>query len=89
MASIGNTITSPAKLAYAGFVAFVALDKAQVTIWPFLVVTLAFIVIQVWHDDYLRIRLNNRAELKSTEERRKGGFTRTYDDIRPEPLKPV
>jgi hypothetical protein len=62
MSSLGAAITSPAKLAFAGYVilAYKGAIPAP-SLCQFLVVTLTFIVLQVFHDDFLRIVLNPKA----------------------------
>ncbi len=53
---------SPAKVVYMAYVVLVIVRGASITSkWEFLLASLAFIVVQVWHDDYWRIRLNARA----------------------------
>jgi len=68
MTSLGATLTSPAKLAFAGFVVLVygkiipAPSPVQL-----IVITALFICVQVFHDDYLRIVLNRCASGKDAE----------------------
>ncbi len=53
---------SPAKLVYMAYIALVVLRGAcHTSKWEFLGVSVAFIVVQIGHDDYWRIRLNARA----------------------------
>lgn len=62
LASLGAALTSPAKLAFAGFVVLVYKGAlCRVSLCTFLVVAFLFIAIQVFHDDFLRIILNRGA----------------------------
>jgi hypothetical protein len=53
---------SPAKIAYIAYVVFVGLGKLSTSLMEFLVVTVLFLMIEVFHNDFLRIWLNARAE---------------------------
>lgn len=54
---------SPAKLFYMAYVVLVVLrGVGNTSKTEFFLVSLLFFVLQVGHDDYLRIRLNRRAE---------------------------
>lgn len=75
LSSIGTSITSPAKLAYAGYALLAYSEKIKPSLWQFILVTLAFVFIQVVHDDYIRIRLNEKAYREADDERRKAGLT--------------
>jgi hypothetical protein len=68
--SLGSAITSPAKLAFVGYVILVATEKICSSRWEFLVVAIGFFMLQVYHDDYVRIRLNECARLKADKARR-------------------
>ena len=61
------TLFSPAKLVYIGYVVLAALDQVVVTLVQFIVVSVVFLAVQIWHDDYFRIVLNQRAEAKSKQ----------------------
>jgi len=53
---------SPAKLVYMAYVVLAVLRGVSNTSkWEFCLVSVAFIVVQIGHDDYWRIRLNARA----------------------------
>lgn len=57
------TLFSPAKMAYIAYILLAALKiRTNAPWWEFFVVTIAFLVIEVFHNDYLRIRLNRSAE---------------------------
>jgi hypothetical protein len=60
--SLGSALTSPAKLAFAGYVilAYKGAIPAP-SLWQFLVVAGVFILVQVFHDDFARIVLNRWA----------------------------
>lgn len=73
LASLGSAITSPAKLAFLGYVILAATDSIATSVWQFVVVTIVFLVIQIIHDDYLRIRLNE-CRLHSDKARRASGY---------------
>jgi hypothetical protein len=64
LGSLGAAITSPAKLAFIGYCVLVYADKIKPAPTPlaFLGVVTVFLVVQVLHDDYLRIWLNRRAQ---------------------------
>jgi len=68
--SLGSAITSPAKLAFVGYVILVATNKICSSRWEFIAIAIAFLLLQVYHDDYLRIRLNECAKLKADKKRR-------------------
>jgi len=55
---------SPAKIIYIAYVLLAALQRIETSFWSFLIFSLAFLVVQVFHDDYFRIRLNYWAEPK-------------------------
>jgi len=62
IASLLATLTSPAKLAFFGYCLLAYAGKIPTSKWDFLAVAVLFLFIQVFHDDYLRIWLNIRAE---------------------------
>jgi hypothetical protein len=59
--SLGKYIASPAKLAFIGYVVLVYGNRITTSKWEFFAVVAVFLFLQVWHDDYLRIRLNKHA----------------------------
>lgn len=62
MTSLGAALTSPAKLAFAGFVILAYNGKISgLSFRKFLVVAAVFLFVQVVHDDFLRIVLNRWA----------------------------
>jgi hypothetical protein len=62
LASLGAALTSPAKLAFAGYVILVYKGAlCGVSVSKFVAIAALFIVIQVLHDDFGRILLNRWA----------------------------
>jgi hypothetical protein len=65
MGDIAKNLTSPAKLAFAGYVLLVYSGHiSHPSPWRFLAIVALFCVAQVFHDDWLRIVLNRCAERK-------------------------
>jgi hypothetical protein len=64
LAAIGSAITSPAKLAFVGYVILAACGKISTSRWEFLGTAIMFFVLQVGHDDWLRIVLNDCVALR-------------------------
>jgi hypothetical protein len=62
LASIGRAFASPAKIAFIGYVLLAYAGKIQTNIYQFAFATGLFVCLQVFHDDYLRIVLNRKAE---------------------------
>lgn len=62
MASLGAALTSPAKLAFAGYVILAYRGAIPVSLCQFLFVAALFLLVQVGHDDFLRIVLNRWAD---------------------------
>lgn len=57
------TLFSPAKMVYIAYVILTALKTPpNQPWWEFFVVTAAFLAVEIFHNDYLRIRLNIAAE---------------------------
>lgn len=55
-----ETLFSPAKMAYMGFVLLAALGRfGELGLSAFIVVTLAFVALESFHNDFLRKVLNN------------------------------
>jgi hypothetical protein len=61
MTSLGAALTSPAKLAFAGFVILAYRGTIHPSLCQFLVAGVLFIGVQIIHDDFLRIVLNRKA----------------------------
>ena len=58
LASLGNSLTSPAKLAFAGYVLLAYVGKINASTCQFFVVASVFFLAQILHDDCFRIVLN-------------------------------
>ena len=58
ISSIGSSITSPAKLAFVGYVLLLYKGIITTSKWEILAIAAVFFLTQIIHDDYLRIRLN-------------------------------
>jgi hypothetical protein len=58
LASLGNSITSPAKLAFVGYVVLAYAGKIGTSTCQFIAVALVFFFLQISHDDCLRYALN-------------------------------
>jgi len=71
VSSVGASITSPAKLAFVGYVVLAYHRDITVSTFQFISVALVFFLLQVMHDDYLRIRLNKKADLQADIARQK------------------
>jgi hypothetical protein len=74
MEALGSAITSPAKLAFAGFVLLAYKGCFTIHLWEFLVIAGIFFGMQVLHDDCARILLNSWAQRRDILERRKLGI---------------
>ena len=60
--SLGSSITSPAKLIFIAYVALAYTGKVATSRSDFFWVAFIFFVLQVGHDDYLRMLLNGLAK---------------------------
>ena len=49
---------STAKMVYVGYLVLAGLRRIETSLTQFLLMSLGFIAVQVFHDDFLRIRLN-------------------------------
>lgn len=74
IASLGSAIAAPAKVAFVAYVIVTATGRIETSACTFLLVAVVFLALQVFHDDYLRIRLNERAWLQADQARRSDGF---------------
>jgi hypothetical protein len=74
VASLGTSITSPAKLVFVAYAALAYKGVIRdVSLGQFVWVAAAFFIVQVLHDDYLRIVLNGWAEAKAYRAKKKAG----------------
>jgi hypothetical protein len=63
LTGLSATIFSPAKMIYIAYVALTFTGKLQgQPCWVFPTVSAFFLVAEIFHNDWLRIRLNNNAE---------------------------
>jgi hypothetical protein len=58
IASVGRAFASPAKIAFIGYVILAFSGKIGTNFWQFIEVSAVFFVLQIVHDDCLRIALN-------------------------------
>ena len=65
VSAVGASFTSPAKLAFVGYVVLAYHRDITTSTWQFIFVALVFFFLQVLHDDYVRIWLNKKAELQA------------------------
>jgi hypothetical protein len=62
VASLGAALTSPAKIAFAGYIVVVYKGALGViSWWQFVLVSGMFVLVQAFHDDFVRILLNRWA----------------------------
>ncbi len=66
--SAGSVITSPAKLAFAAYVLLAYSGKVPTSRVEIVLAAAVFVVVQIFHDDYLRIVLNRRAGRTATSD---------------------
>ena len=74
LSSLGASITSPAKIAFVAYAILAYKCKIHTSLCQFILVTLGFVALQVFHDDWLRIVLNKNAELRADKARHKEGL---------------
>ncbi len=63
--NLGNlpaSLFSPTKIVYVGFLVLAALDRIRPSAWAYGLVSALFIAVEVFHNDFLRIVLNSKAE---------------------------
>lgn len=70
VSSLGNSITSPAKIAFVAYVVLAYRGQLATSNWEFFLVVGIFVLVQVVHDDYLRILLNRLAERHAQRQER-------------------
>jgi len=58
IASVGRAFSSPAKIAFIGYVVLAYAGKIEANLCQFLIIATIFFFLQVFHDDFLRIALN-------------------------------
>jgi hypothetical protein len=62
LGKIPSEIFSPAKMVFIGFIVLASLDRIKVSPCEFIWLSAAFLAIEIFHNDYLRIKLNKWAE---------------------------
>jgi hypothetical protein len=63
IAKLPGTLFSPAKMVYIAYVILTGLGRlAAQPLWIFFLVSLVFLLVEIGHNDWLRIILNNHAE---------------------------
>lgn len=60
---------SPAKIVFIGYLVLVALGRLETTKWEIIIFSLLFLVVEIFHNDYLRIKLNNLAQQKQDKQK--------------------
>jgi len=60
-------IFSPAKMIYISFVVLTGLKILPAALWLFFLVSALFLVVEIAHNDWGRIRLNNSGEKNRPE----------------------
>jgi hypothetical protein len=61
---------SPAKMVYAAYILAVLLGKLQTDWLGFCIISAVFLIVEVFHNDYLRILLNAKAQAKGQNQAR-------------------
>ncbi len=59
-----TTLFSPAKIVFIGYIVLVALERLETTKCEVIIFSVLFLVVEIFHNDYLRIVLNNSAQQK-------------------------
>lgn len=67
LASLPMTLFSPAKMVYISYIILLILEKRTPPCWEFVLVSVLFIAVEIGHNDWLRIRLNNNGEKNRPE----------------------
>jgi len=63
IAKLPGTLFSPAKMVYIAYVILTCLGKLTAQpLWVFSLVSIVFLLVEIGHNDWLRIILNNHAE---------------------------
>jgi hypothetical protein len=62
LAGLSATIFSPAKMVYIAYIVLIWKAGRLPPLWEFLCVSAVFLCVEIGHNDWLRIRLNNNAE---------------------------
>jgi hypothetical protein len=62
MGKLPATLFSPAKMVYIAYVILLVWKTKCASHWEFFLLSACFLVVEIGHNDWLRIRLNNNAE---------------------------
>ena len=62
LAKLPATLFSPAKMVYIAYLILLVWKTTAASHCKFFVVSLLFLLVEIGHNDWLRIRLNNNAE---------------------------
>ena len=62
MGKIAPQLLSPGRIAFVGYLVAIYLGKVETTKAEFLIVSVLYLLIDILHNDYIRIWLNKRAE---------------------------
>jgi hypothetical protein len=65
-------VFSPAKMVFIGLIVLASLDRIKVSRFEFVWLSVAFLAIEIFHNDYLRIKLNRWAEKQRSGKSRNG-----------------
>lgn len=80
VAGLSATIFSPAKMVYIAYVALLVAKIRGPSAWEFLLVSAFFLVVEIGHNDWLRIRLNSCAEKKKQDSEKPEWFVKLKND---------
>ena len=64
------TLFSPAKIVFIGYLVLVALGRVETTKCELILFSLAFLIVEIGHNDFLRIKLNNWAQQKQDKQKK-------------------
>lgn len=62
--NLPSDLFSPARIAYIGYIVLVSVGKLDISYCCFFLVSVIFLIIEILHNDYLRIILNGKAKNK-------------------------
>ena len=66
MGNFSAAILSPSRIAFAGYLLLIYLGKLETTKFEFVLVSLLYLALDIFHNDYFRILLNHWAERRKT-----------------------
>jgi hypothetical protein len=90
IAALANSLTSPAKLAFGAYVLLLWFEGSHKTGFyfsrvEFFVVVVLFFIVQIGHDDWLRIVLNRSAERADLVKRKELHLIKKDELAEPQP----